>query len=81
MFISTCGNSLSENLVLFFFFAHFVLSEPRDKVGSCSDISEVSMVVMSVSFQRPDNILEMNFSFMNDWEGLLNKFCEQLEIM
>ena len=60
MFIST--------YVILFFFAHFVLSEPRDKVGSCSDM--VSMVVLLVSFQRPDNILEMNISFMNDWEGL-----------
>ena len=48
------------------FFAHYVLSEPRDKVGSCSDISEVSMIVLSLSFQRPDNILEMNFGFMNE---------------
>ena len=47
------------------FFTHFVLSEPRDKVGSFSDLSEVTMVVLSVSFQRPDNILEMNFSFRN----------------
>ena len=61
------------------FFTHFVLREPRGKVGSCSDISEVSMVVLSVSFQRPDNILEMNFGFRNEWEGL-NKLCEQLEI-
>ena len=38
------------------------------------------MVVLSVSFQRPDNILEINFGFMNEREGL-NKLCEQLEIM
>ena len=38
------------------FFAHFVLSESHDKVGSCSNISEVSMVVLTVSFWRPDNI-------------------------
>ena len=56
MCISTCEN---------YIFAQFVLSEPRDKVGSCSDISEVSMVVLSVTFQRPDNILEMNFGFIN----------------
>ena len=74
MLISTCENTGT------IFFAHFVFSEPRDKVKSCSDISEVSMVILSVSFQSSDNILEMKFSFMNEWERL-NKLCEQLEII
>ena len=69
MFISTYENSLSENLVLCFLHILFY-ANPRDKVGSCSDINEVSMVVLSVSFQRPvtDSILEleMNFGFMNE---------------
>ena len=52
--------------IWYYDFYTFVLSEPSDKVGSCSDISDVSMVVLSVSFQRPDNILEMNFGFRNE---------------
>ena len=51
--------------IWYYIFAPFVLSEPRDE-GSCSDISEVSMVVLSVSFQKPDNILEMYFGSMNE---------------
>ena len=35
------------------------------KVGSCCDISDVSIIVLSVNFQRPDNILETNFSLRN----------------
>ena len=43
-------------------FTHFVLSEPRDKVGRCSDVSEVSLVISSAYFQRPDDILEIILS-------------------
>ena len=39
------------------------LSEPRDKVGSCADVSGVSMIVSSVYFQRPGDNFEINFSF------------------
>ena len=68
MFTLTCENSLSVKIseIWYNVFSRFVLSGPRDKVGSCSDISEVSMIVLWVSFQRPDNILEMNFGFMNE---------------
>ena len=47
---------------------------------SCPDVSEVSMVVSSAYFQRPNDILEMKISFRNKWEGLY-KICEKLEIM
>ena len=67
------------------FFAHFVLSEHCDKVGRCSDISEVNIVVLSVSFQRPDNILEMNFGFMNEkgWTNCVNnwKKCKHFHLI
>ena len=63
MCFSTCESILLENLVLYF--AYFVLREPRDKVGSCSDVGEelYSMVFLSMYFQRPDDILEINFRF------------------
>ena len=69
MFISTCENNLSENLVLYFL--HFVLSEPCGKTGSYSDISEVSMVLLLVNFQRSDNILGIN---EEDWINKVNNW-------
>ena len=65
MFFSTYENDKFIRNSGIVVLTHVVLSEPVDKAGCCSDISEINEVIVSMYFQRTDTILEINFSFRN----------------
>ena len=69
MFISNYENNRSENLALYLYTicvcVCVCVCEPRSKVRSCFYISEISMDILLVNFQRPDNIFENNFIIRN----------------